>query len=164
MTRFIKKMDDTLALLEKSVIIFCFLALVCFVLFDILSRNFFHLPALRIIETAPGLVLWIALLGASHALKQGRHIRLELLLRYASGRFRYGSARVTNLFGAAVMTVLLLTSFGFVRNEIAMFGIWGGTAVIFPIFFASAGFRYLAASLFPSETPPTIDRQSTPDR
>jgi len=164
--RFIRRLDDALALIEKSAIIICFALLVGFVLFSILSRNFFHLPSHRLFESAPSLVLWITLLGASQALKQQRHIRLELVLRYCSERFRHWSARVVNFFGALVMTVLLVTSFEFVNNEVAMFGSWGGLAIIFPIFFASTGFRYLTASFFP-DAPALLEKtnlQTTPNR
>jgi len=149
-TRLIQRLDDILALVEKSAIVICFALLVFFVLFSILSRNLLHLPSHRIFESAPNLVLWLALLGASLALRQQRHIRLELVLRYCGPRFRHLASRVVNLFGALVMGILLLTSFEFVRNEIAMFGSWGGLAIIFPIFFAAAGFRYLAVALFPA--------------
>jgi len=157
MIRFIHRLDDILALIEKSAVVICFALLVSFVLFSILSRNFFHLPSHRIFESAPNLVLWMALLGASLALRQQRHIRLELVLRFCSVRFKRWANRGVNLFGALVMGALLLTSFEFVRNEIAMFGSWGRLAVIFPIFFGSTGFRYLAAALFPAAASPTGD-------
>jgi TRAP-type C4-dicarboxylate transport system permease small subunit len=166
MMHLIKKMDDTLALIEKSAIIICFALLVACVLIGILSRNVLHLPLHRLFESAPNLVLWITLLGASQALKQQRHIRLELFLRYCSNRFRHWAARLVNFFGAMVMAVLLVSSVEFVNNEIAMFGRWGVMAIIFPIFFMSTGFRYLAAAFFPAI--PSISKQvnlrSTPNR
>jgi TRAP-type C4-dicarboxylate transport system permease small subunit len=166
MNRLVKRLDDTLALIEKSAIIICFALLAGCVLMGILSRNFFHLPIHRLFESAPHLVLWIALLGASQALKQQRHIRLELFLRYCSNRFRHWTARLVNLFGALVMAVLLFPSIEFVNNEIAMFGRWGGLAIIFPIFFMSTGFRYLTAAFFPAA--PFVSNQvgllTTPNR
>jgi len=151
-TRLIKRLDDTLARIEKCVIVVCFTLLVSFVLFGILSRNLFHLPSIRLFESAPSLVLWMALLGASLALQQRRHIRLELVLRYSSQTVRKWSGRVVNVFGTAVMAVLLVTSIEFVHNEIAMFGGWGWLAIIFPIFFGSTAFRYLAALLVPPDS------------
>ena len=166
MTRLIQRLDDTLARIEKCVIGVCFTLLVAAVLFGILSRNLFHLPSHRIFESAPSLVLWMALLGASLALKQRRHIRLELVLRYSNETIRRWAARVVNLFGAAVMAGLLITSVEFVRNEIAMFGGWGWLAMIFPIFFGSTAFRYLAALLVPSSSNPASDSpaQGEPNR
>jgi TRAP-type C4-dicarboxylate transport system permease small subunit len=139
----IKRLDDALAIVEKSVIVLCFALLVFFIVFNILSRNLFHLPSHKIFEAGPNLVLWLALLGASLALKQQRHIRLEVVLRYCGNRIRRWAAVAVNIFGAVVMGILLFTSLEFVKNEIAMFGPWGWLSIIFPFFFGAAGFRYL---------------------
>ena len=157
MIKAIKRVDDALALFEKSVIVLCFVLLVFFIVFNILSRNLFHLPSHKLFEAGPNLVLWLALLGASLALKQQRHIRLELVLRYCSGRIRLWAAVAVNLFGALVMGILLVTSFEFVNNEIAMFGGWGRLSMIFPFFFSVAAFRYLAALLYRVASTPTAD-------
>jgi TRAP-type C4-dicarboxylate transport system permease small subunit len=155
MIKAIKRLDDALALFEKSVIVICFSLLVFFIVFNILSRNLFHLPSHQLFEAGPRLVLWLALLGASLALKQQRHIRLELVLRYCSNRIRAWAAVAANLFGALVMGTLLVTSFEFVKNEIAMFGDWGRLSIIFPFFFSVAAFRYLAALLVRSACTPS---------
>ena len=157
MTRLIQRLDDTLARIEKCAIVVCFTLLVCFVLIGILSRNLLHLPSSKLFESAPSLVLWMALLGASQALKQRRHIRLELVLRYCSETVRHWSGRIVNLFGASIMAGLLITSLAFVRNEIGMFGGWGWLAIIFPVFFGSTAFRYLAALIVPPDTHRTSD-------
>ncbi len=147
MMRIIQRLDDALALIEKSVIVLCFSLLVFFIVFNILSRNFFHLPSHQIFEAGPNLVLWISLLGASLALKQQRHIRLELVLRFCSRRIRRLAAVAVGLFGAVVMGILLITSLEFVRNEMAMFGLWGRLSIIFPVFFSVAAFRFLTGLL-----------------
>jgi C4-dicarboxylate transporter, DctQ subunit len=148
MMNIIKRVDDALALFEKGVIVICFSLLVFFIVFNILSRNIFHLPSHQIFEAGPNLVLWLAMLGASLALKQQRHIRLELMLRYCSNRMQLRAAVAVNLFGALVMGILLVASFEFVNNEIAMFGSWGRLSIIFPFFFSVAVFRYLTGALY----------------
>lgn len=144
----IKRLDDALALVEKSIVVLCFSLLVFFIIADILSRNIFHLPSHKIFEAGPNLVLWLALLGASLALKQQRHIRLELLLRYCSRWSRLWAAIAVDLFGASVMGILLVASIHFVQNEISMFGVWGRLSIIFPIFFSVTAFRYLTGLLY----------------
>jgi TRAP-type C4-dicarboxylate transport system permease small subunit len=151
--KIINRLDNALALIEKCVVVLCFSLLVFSVFFNILSRNLFHLPSHKIFEAGPNLVVWLALLGASLGLKQQRHIRLELVLRYCSDRIRRWAGVVVSLFGASIMGILLVTSFEFVRNEIAMFGDWGRLSVIFPIFFSVAGFRYLTGLLSRFESP-----------
>jgi len=161
MINIIKRFDDALAMIEKCVVVFCFSLLVFFIVFDILSRNLFHLPSHKMFEAGPSLVLWLALLGASLALKQQRHIRMELVLRFFSRRIRLWAAVVVHLFGALVMGILLVTSFAFVQNEIAMFGDWGRLSAIFPIFFSVAGFRYLTGILY-RFTPPAKSGATPP--
>jgi TRAP-type C4-dicarboxylate transport system permease small subunit len=162
----IKRLDDALVLIEKSVIVACFALLVFLIVFNILSRNILHLPSHQIFEAGPRLVLWLALLGASLALKQQRHIRLEVLLRYCSRRVRLWAAVAVDLFGAAVMGILLMASFAFVSNEIAMFGMWGRLSVIFPIFFGLAALRYLTDLLDRLASPSTVAtiQRDKPDR
>jgi TRAP-type C4-dicarboxylate transport system permease small subunit len=157
MIKAIQRVDDTLALFEKCVIVLCFSLLVGFIVFNILSRNLFHLPSHKLFEAGPNLVLWLALLGASLALKRQRHIRLELVLRYCSKHIRRWAAVVVNLFGALVMGILLITSFEFVINEMAMFGDWGRLSMIFPFFFSVSAFRYLVALLYQFAATPTPD-------
>jgi C4-dicarboxylate transporter, DctQ subunit len=155
--RIIRQLDDALAQFEKGVIIFCFWLLVGLVVFNILSRHLFHLPSHQIFEIGPRLVLWLALFGATLALKQQRHIRLELVMRHFNRRIRSWAAVVVNLFGAAVMGLLLVTSFAFVQNEVDMFGRWGWLAVVFPVFFNLATMRYLVAVVIPWDAAPSAE-------
>ena len=102
-------------------------------------------------------MLWLALFGASAALKQKRHIRLELILRHCPLPIRRVAVVIVNGFGAAVMGILLMSSVEFVRNEIAMFGAWGRLTVVFPIFFGLAAIRYLTDLIEPQEPLPEAD-------
>ena len=121
--------------------------------FNIVSRNLFHLSFQKTLETAPILVLWLALIGSTLALKQRRHIKLDLLLRFCSPRWRLAAHKATSLFGIAVMGILLAAAVQFVRNEIAIFGPWGWTSIIFPLFFAVALFRYVVRLLNSAQAP-----------
>lgn len=134
--------DEFIERLEKVGVVICFSILIVLVLMTILSRNLLHLPSSKLFEAAPAFVLWLSLLGASLALKQNRHIRLELVLRFCSDRVRSLAAFVANLSGAVIMGILFAASIEFVSNEIAMFGPWGRAAVIFPVFFMVSAFRY----------------------
>jgi TRAP-type C4-dicarboxylate transport system permease small subunit len=153
----IRQLDDALARVEKGVIVFCFWLLVGLVVFNILSRHLFHLPSHQVFEIGPRLVLWLALFGATLALRRQRHIRLELIMRHLSRRIRFWAAVVVNLFGAAVMGLLLVTSLAFVQNEVDMFGGWGWLAVVFPVFFSLATLRYLMAAVYPFGSAPAAE-------
>jgi TRAP-type C4-dicarboxylate transport system permease small subunit len=141
--RLLSRLDDALARCEQALACLLFFGLTLITFGTIVARNLFGESSQRLLELAPAGVLWIALVGASLALRQGRHIRLELFLRFAPETLRNWARIAVGLFGASVMGVLLAASFGFVQNEVALFGARGWIAVVFPFFFAVAAFRYL---------------------
>ncbi|OQW98406.1 MAG: hypothetical protein BWK74_04605 [Desulfobacteraceae bacterium A6] len=139
---FIKLIDDFLEKIEKVLAVFLFSGLALLITFNILSRNIFDYSFEKIFETAPVLVLWLALVGSSLALKKRRHIKLELLLRYCPAICRYYSNYAVSFFGMAVTGILFYSSLQFVSNEVQIFGNKGFFSVIFPLFFALSFFRY----------------------
>ena len=140
--RFIKQIDDFLERIEKVLAVFLFSGLALLITFNILSRNIFDYSFEKIFETAPVLVLWLALVGSSLALKKRRHIKLELLLRYCPTICRYYSNYAVSFFGMIVTGILFYSSLQFVSNEVQIFGNKGFFSVIFPLFFALSFFRY----------------------
>jgi len=140
--RLIRKIDEFLAVFEKSLVVTFFSALVILITFNVISRNLFQVSFQKILEISPSLVLWLALLGSSLALKNQRHIKLEILLRHSSDRYKIIAIIAQSAFGMTIMGVLFLVSIEFVGNEIDIFKKWGLISVIFPIFFATSFFRY----------------------
>jgi TRAP-type C4-dicarboxylate transport system permease small subunit len=143
--RRLQRIDRWLYMAERGTVVGLFMVLIIAVIGNIVSRNLFGVSFPIILEWTPALVLWLSLLGASLALRNGRHIKLELVLRYCPAGWRRSAARVSAVFGAIVMAVLLLVSFDFLRNELALFGAGGITAVIFPLFFGLCLLRYFLA-------------------
>jgi TRAP-type C4-dicarboxylate transport system permease small subunit len=141
------KIDDTLEIIEHTVVIFLFAALVLMITTNIFARNLFGVSYQKILEISPGIVLWLALIGATLALKKERHIKLEILLRYARRRTRRLARLLGGLFGMVVMGILFAASLTFVKNEMAIFGLQGGAAVVFPLFFSLSFFRCLVSAL-----------------
>jgi TRAP-type C4-dicarboxylate transport system permease small subunit len=134
-------MDDALAAIEKMLAVAVFAALALLTVFNIVSRNLFGVSYQKIPEVTPELVLWLSLLGATLALRDGRHIKLELL-RYTAERFRGRARRLGSFFALLIMLLLLAASLEFVRNELDLFGAGGVRAVVYPLFFALVAFRY----------------------
>jgi TRAP-type C4-dicarboxylate transport system permease small subunit len=145
--RYLRKIDRVLVLIEKVMVVFLFSALILFINVNIVSRNLFGISSHTILEISPTLVLWLALVGASLALRTGRHIKLEVVVRYLPASYRLRAHQVTSFFGLAVMAVLFLVSLGFVKNEVTDFGVKGYFSLIFPLFFALSMFRYLLSLL-----------------
>ena len=143
----LRRIDDGLAACEKGLVVGMFAALVLILVFNIVTRNILQVSFQRLLEIAPALVLWLSLIGATLGLKYQRHIRLELMLRFCPPAARRWAGSITGLFGAAVMGLLCRASFGFVRNEIGIFGAWGWLSVIFPLFFALSCFRYVTLAV-----------------
>ena len=131
--RLLFRLDNALARCEQVVVCLLLFGLILTTFGTIVARNLFGASSQRLLELAPAGVLWIALVGASLALRQGRHIRLELFLRFVPAQIRSWANAAVGLFGAAVMGVLLAASFGFVQNEVAIFGARGWIAVVFPV-------------------------------
>lgn len=147
MKPFLEKLDALVATVEKGLVVCLFLALAALIVFNIVSRNLFHLSFQRLLEIPPVLVLWLALLGSSLALRTQGHIRLELVVRHLPPALQRLAAAATGIFGVAVTGTLFWASFAFVRNEVAIFGAWGWLGTIFPLFFAVSCFRFLHLAL-----------------
>jgi TRAP-type C4-dicarboxylate transport system permease small subunit len=168
--RLFAKIDDTIEIIEQAVVIFLFSALVLMITTNIIARNLFGVSYQKILEISPNIVLWLALIGATLALKKQRHIKLEILLRYAGHRTRRLARLLGSLFGAVVMGFLFAASLTFVKNEMAIFGLQGGSAVVFPLFFALSFSRFLLSALTAVRTAttlandgPGLDRGATRD-
>ena len=140
--KFITKIDYFLAACECLLAVGLFLLLMGVLTLNILLRNLAGTSLPGTFEIAAALVLWLALVGGSLALRDRRHIKIEFLLRFLPAAWRRGADLGVNLFGLVVMGVLMVTAFFFTRNEIAIFGTAGWATVIFPIFFALAAFRF----------------------
>ncbi len=140
--RFIRKFDEFLAVFEKFLVVVFFSALILLITFNVISRNLFQISFQKILEISPSLVLWLALIGSSLALRNQRHIKLEILLRFCSDKFKAFAIISGSAFGMTVMGILFWVSIEFVRNEIVILGKWGFISIIFPMFFAISFFRY----------------------
>jgi TRAP-type C4-dicarboxylate transport system permease small subunit len=140
--RYINKFDEFLAVFEKSLVVAFFSALILFITFNVISRNLFQVSYQKILEISPSLVLWLAMLGSSLALRNQRHIKLEIMLRFCSDKFKIFAIIASSAFGMTVMGILFWVSIEFVGNEIVIFGKWGLISIIFPMFFAISFFRY----------------------
>ena len=159
----IKKVDTCLAAIEKTIAVSLFFALAASIAVNIVARNLFQISFQYLLEMGPALVLWLALIGSTLALRENRHIRIELVLRFCPPRLAVLAGRICGFFGMAIMAILAYGSLEFVTNEVAIFGTRGWLAVVFPLFFAIAFFRFFTQVLaiapgdaepFPPESEP----------
>lgn len=99
-------------------------------------------PLLRI------MVLWIALLGAVAASREGKHMGVDVIARWLPGRAQSGVRALTDLFTLGVCLVLAWEAWRFVLSErekndlaFAQIPVWV-TELILPAAFALIALRY----------------------
>lgn len=99
-------------------------------------------PLLRI------MVLWIALLGAVAASREGKHMGVDVIARWLPGRAQSGVRALTDLFTFGVCLVLAWQAWRFVLSEhekndlaFARIPVWV-TELILPVAFVLIALRY----------------------
>ena len=105
MNRLVRVMD----LLLTRALVILMLGLVGAVLFQVVSRYVFSSPGSWTVEVARFLLIWISLLGAVYAFRNGAHLGLDLLpqklAQPAGDRLRRFIAVLVFVFSAAVLVV-----------------------------------------------------------
>ena len=145
----LKRLDNILEKVERLTIIILFSSLIILMTTNIIQRNLLGQSSQEILEYLPTMVMWISLIGASLAIKEGKHISMELLLRLVPADFKDILHRGAGVFGCLMMLVGLYLSKDFMVGELKIFGTKGYVSSIIPIFFASGAFRYFILSLYP---------------
>jgi TRAP-type C4-dicarboxylate transport system permease small subunit len=99
------------------------------------------------------MVLWLALLGAMAASRDGRQLRIDLLSRYLTGRPKHFFDAIADLLTAVVSVIIAWYAFAFV-SESRIFGdilvgsvpAWIVQSIV-PLAFAVIGARHLRAGV-----------------
>lgn len=145
----LKRIDDFLEKVERVLIIGLFAALIIVMTVNIIQRNVFGQSSREILTYLPTMVMWISLVGASLALKEGKHISMEFVLRFVPQNSKDLLHRLAAAFGCVVMLICLYLSQDFMAGELKIFGARGYLSSVIPIFFATAAFRYFILILYP---------------
>lgn len=145
----LKHIDNWLEKIEKLALVSLFLALIAAMVINIIQRNVFGQSSQLTQELMPIGVLWISLIGASLALKHGKHISMELVLRFVPPDLKRPLLRLSGVFGAVVMAIGFYLALDFMKGELKIFGTRGYLSIIIPVFFALAFFRYVIQIFYP---------------
>jgi TRAP-type C4-dicarboxylate transport system permease small subunit len=143
------KLDGFIEKLENVVIVASFSLLILLTGGGFFARKFFSYTSMDLLSLQPALLLWLSLIGGSVAIKRGKHIRLELLLRFVPDHAKAWAHRIGGVFGMLVMLILLFLCRDFVASSIALSGWAGYLTIILPIFFVVAAFRFFLQILYP---------------
>ena len=144
----LRKLDRLLRYFENTVLTVLLLGMILLAVSQIGMRNFADTgfqwgdPVLRI------LVLWLGLAGAVAATRDRKHISIDILSKYAKGRWKSAANVLTDLFAAIVCSLVSWSSYEFVLGE-AEYGLTGAGNVpvwiyqsIIPAAFMLIAFRY----------------------
>lgn len=149
----LKRIFKWLVKLEDLLLAFLLTGMILLAALQIILRNFFDTgiawadPSLRIA------VLWLAMLGAMAATRDGNHIHIDLLSRLLPPKGKSGSRRATDFFSAIVCGLLAWHAGRFVYFEwqdgstlFAAFPAWLAE-IILPVGFAVIALRFLVATI-----------------
>jgi C4-dicarboxylate transporter DctQ subunit len=76
--------------------------------YEVIMRYVFNSPTGWTIEFVPFMILWGGFVGAALTLKQDRHIRVDLLIRYLSPKYQTIMSIVTTAMGVVFSSVLFV--------------------------------------------------------
>lgn len=138
--------------LEDGVLVGLLLLLISIAVLQIILRNIFESGILWGDFLVRILMLWIALVGAMVASRQGNHINIDLVTRYLPPRVKCMVNFIVELSTAMVCVVVVYYSLKFVQMEFT----YGGSAfaqvpvwlcqTIIPFAFIVIALRYLLLS------------------
>ena len=135
--------------LEKVLLVFLVALLVFLGFLQILFRNLISIGIVWVDPLVRHLVLWIALLGASVATRENRHISIDLLSGYLSPALHRRVQGGLQLFSAFICLLLVHPAIRFLQDDYQVgktlaFGIplWVSQAVM-PVMMLVLGVRFL---------------------
>ena len=135
--------------LENGLVVALLGFLVLFSFVQIVLRNVFSIGVTWGDGLTRVVVLWLALLGALAASRDGRHIRMSALLQWLPPSVQLLAGVGSDLFAALVSAVLAYFAFVFVRDSrgfgdvlLGQFPAWWFEAVM-PVAFALIAYRFV---------------------
>lgn len=139
--------------LENGLLVALLGFLVLFSFAQIVLRNVFSIGVTWGDGLTRVVVLWVALLGAVAASRDGRHIRMNAVLQWLPPKAQLIVGVGSDLFAAVVSAMLAYLAFVFVRDSkgygdvlLGQFPAWWFQAVM-PVAFALIAYRFVAHAL-----------------
>jgi len=139
--------------LENAVLVALLGFLIVFSFVQIVLRNVFSIGVTWGDGLTRVVVLWLALLGALAASRDGRHIRMNAFLQWLPPRLQVVVGVGSDLFAAVVSAALAYFAFEFVRQArsygdvlLGQFPAWWFESIM-PVAFALIAYRFLLHAL-----------------
>ncbi len=149
---FLERSKTIIYRVEDSILVGLLLFMIFMAVLQIFLRNFFGGGIVWSEVLVRVLVLWVGLIGAMVASRQGNHINIDIMNRYLSGRAKVVVRFVVELFTAFICLIVAYYSLQFVQSEFAYGGesfakvpIWLCESII-PFAFMVISLRYFLLS------------------
>lgn len=137
--------------LEEILLVLILLLMVLLAFLPILFRNIFSVGLIWIDPLLRHLVLWVALLGASLATREGRHIKIDLVVPKLGPQSKALFQAALDFFSGLVCFSLVWPAVEFLQMEyeVGKFLIWKiplwASQSIIPLMLAVIGIRFFCA-------------------
>ncbi len=115
--RAIKQLDEWLAKAESGILVFLLFLMVFFAFGQVLLRNFLNSGLLWTDIFLRQLVLWVGFLGASLAVRERRHISIDVLTHFIPERHKPILNILIGFISGLISAVLALAAWKFVQFE-----------------------------------------------
>ncbi len=150
---FVERAQMILYRVEDSILVGLLLLMITLAVLQIFLRNLFDTGIVWSDVLVRILVLWVGLLGAMVASRQGNHINIDILDRFLPERAKVVVSFVVEVFTAFICAIVAYYSLQFVQMEFADGGmafakvpVWLCEAII-PFAFVVIAIRYVLLSI-----------------
>jgi TRAP-type C4-dicarboxylate transport system permease small subunit len=116
--RAIKQLDEWLAKAESGFLVFLLFLMVFLAFGQVILRNFLNSGLLWTDIFLRQLVLWVGFLGASLAVRERRHISIDVLPQFLPATYKPFIQILVNFSAGIISVFLTLASWKFVQMEI----------------------------------------------
>ncbi len=115
--RAIRQLNEWLAKVESGFLVFLLFLMVFLAFSQVLLRNFLSSGFLWTDLFLRQLVLWVGFLGASLAVRERRHISIDVLPQFLPATYRPWAQVLVNLCAGLISVFLTLAAWKFVQLE-----------------------------------------------
>jgi TRAP-type C4-dicarboxylate transport system permease small subunit len=114
------RVDEFLARIEKLVVVFMLTLMILVAFSQIILRNFFATGISWGDAVVRYLVLWVGFVGAALATRENKHITIDVLSRWVSGRGSIYLDAVSYFCSTVICGLLTYAAIGFIKFESQM--------------------------------------------
>jgi TRAP-type C4-dicarboxylate transport system permease small subunit len=119
---FLERSMGVIERVEDSILVGLLLLMIVMAVLQILLRDLFATGIVWSDVLVRMLVLWVGLVGAMVASRQGRHINIDIMERYLSERAKIVARSVVEFFTAMICLIAAYYSLRFVQMEFSVGG------------------------------------------